>query len=185
MGEYANPTGYVDTQTGQHFRDLTTNIANIVGKASTDYIAQMKANEEERKKTREQDAKDQRETHAVALKYQADASAVSNKNTKINFSKTFDANLTEVGNLALLDAKGTLTPDEKTKLNVLRLSPDGVSGFIGTFADIGTGFAEDYKKDFGTSGSVDRFFNAPELIESLKAATGLNPKVKGTGFVSK
>jgi len=181
MGEYANPTGYVDTQTGQHFRDLATNIANIVGKASTDYIGQMKANEEERKKTREQDAKDQREADAVALKYQADAAAVSNKNTKINFSKTFDANLTEVGNLALLDAKGTLTPDEKTKLNVLRLSPDGVSGFIGTFADVGTGFV----KGFGTSGSIDRFFNAPELIESLKAGTGLNPKVKGTEFVSK
>jgi len=185
MGEYANPTGYVDTQTGQHFRDLATNIANIVGKASTDYIGQMKANEEERKKTREQDAKDQREADAVALKYQADAAAVSNKNTKINFSKTFDANLTEVGNLALLDAKGTLTPDEKTKLNVLRLSPDGVSGFIGTFADVGTGFVENYKKGFGTSGSIDRFFNAPELIESLKAGTGLNPKVKGTEFVSK
>jgi len=48
MGEYANPTGYVDTQTGQHFRDLTANIANIVSKASTDYISQMKANAEER-----------------------------------------------------------------------------------------------------------------------------------------
>jgi len=184
MGEYANPTGYVDTQTGQHFRDLTTNIANIVGKASTDYIGQMKANEEERKKTREQDAKDQREADAVALKYQADSSAVSNKNTKIDLSKTFDANLTRVGTLGLLDAKGQATQDEKTELNAIRLSPDGVSAYVGTLADVGTGFAEDYKKDFGTSGSIDRFFNAPELIDVMKASTGLNPNVKKTGFNS-
>ena len=185
MGEYANPTGYVDTQTGQHFRDLTTNIANIVGKTSTDYIAQMKANAEERKKTQEKEAKENREADEVSLSYQADAAAVSNKNTKIDFSKTFDANTNKVRDLALKNVQGNITPEEKIELNALRLSPGGVSGFIGTFADIGTGFAEDYKKDFGTSGSVDRFFNAPELIESLKAGTGLNPKVKGTGFVSK
>jgi len=185
MGEYANPTGYVDTQTGQHFRDLATNIANIVGKTSTDYITQMKANAEERKKAKEKEDKEKREADATSLAYQKDAAAVSNKNTKIDFSKTFNENLTRVGDLGLLEAKGSMTQEEKTELNALKLSPGGVSAFIGTFADIGTGFAEDYKKDFGTAGSIDRFFNAPELMESLKAGTGLNPKVKGTGFTSK
>jgi hypothetical protein len=185
MGEYANPTGYVDTQTGQHFRDLATNITNIVGKASSDYIAQMKANAEERKKTQEKEAREKREADEVALSYQSDAAAVSNKNTKIDFSKTFDENTNKVRDLSLKNIQGNITPEEKAELNTLRLSPGGVSAFIGTFADVGTGFAENYKKDFGTAGSVDRFFNAPELIESLKAGTGLNPKVKGTGFTSK
>jgi hypothetical protein len=185
MGEYANPTGYIDTQTGQHFRDLATNIANIVGKTSNDYIAQMKANAEERKKAQEKEAKEKKESDEVALSYQSDAAAVSNKNTKIDFSKTFDENTNKVRDLSLKNIQGNITPEEKLELNALRLSPGGVSAFIGTFADIGTGFAEDYKKDFGTSGSIDRFFNAPELMESLKAGTGLNPKVKGTGFTSK
>jgi hypothetical protein len=180
MGEYANPTGYVDTQTGQHFRDLTTNIANLVGKASTDYIAQMKANAEERKKEQEKQIRDQREADATTVAYQKDAAAVSNKNTKIDFSKTFNANTNRVSELGLLDAKGGLTQDEKTELTVLKLSPGGVEAYIGVLADVGTGFADDYKKDFGTAGSIDRFFNLPEIIEPLKAATGVNPKVKGT-----
>jgi hypothetical protein len=184
MGEYANPTGYVDTQTGQHFRDLTTNIANIVGKASTDYIGQMKANAEERKKIQEQDAEDRRRADAVALAYQADASKVANANPKINFSKTFDANLTEVGTLGLLDAKGKLNAQEKTKLNTLRLSPDGVTSFVGTFADAGTGFIENWKKTVGTTGSVDRFFNPPKLLDIFKAGTGLNPDLIETGVNS-
>lgn len=184
MGEYANPTGYVDTQTGQHFRDLTTNIANIVGKASTDYIGQMKANAEERKKVQEQDAEDRRRADAVSLAYQADASKVANANPKINFSKTFDANLTEVGTLGLLDAKGKLNTQEKTKLNALRLSPDGVASFAGTFADAGTGFIENWKKTVGTPGSVDRYFNPPNLIDIFKAGTGLNPDLIETGVNS-
>ena len=184
MGEYANPTGYVDTQTGQHFRDLTTNIANIVGKASTDYIAQMKANAEERKKIQEQDAEDRRRADAVSLAYQADASKVANANPKINFSKTFDANLTEVGTLGLLDAKGKLNTQEKTKLNTLRLSPDGVTSFVGTFADAGTGFIENWKKTVGTTGSVDRFFNPTKLLDIFKAGTGLNPDLIETGVNS-
>ena len=184
MGEYANPTGYVDTQTGQHFRDLTTNIANIVGKASTDYIALMKANAEERKKVQEQDAEDRRRADAVSLAYQADASKVANANPKINFSKTFDANLTEVGTLGLLDAKGKLNAQEKTKLNALRLSPDGVASFAGTFAAAGTGFIENWEKTFGTTGSVDRFFNPPKLLDIFKAGTGLNPDLIETGVNS-
>ena len=185
MGEYANPTGYVDTQTGQHFRDLATNIANIVGKTSTDYIAQMKANAEERKKVQEKQDREKRDAAATALAFQKDAAAVSNKNTKIDFSKTFNENLTRVTDLGLLEAKGGMTQEEKTELNALKLSPDGVSAYIGTLADVGTGFVEDYKKEFGTSGSIDRFFNSDEIIEPLKAATGLNPKVKGTSFSSK
>lgn len=185
MGEYANPTGYVDTQTGQHFRDLATNIANIVSKTSTDYIAQMKANAEERKKEQEQQDREKREADATTLAFQKDAAAVSNKNTKIDFSKTFNENLTRVSNLGLLEAKGGMTQDEKTELNALKLSPGGVEAYIGVLADIGTGFADDYKKDFGTAGSIDRFFNLPEIIEPLKAATGVNPKVKGTSFSSK
>lgn len=181
MGEYANPTGYVDTQTGQHFRDLTTNIANIVGKASNDYIAQMKANAEERKKVQEQDAEDRRRADAVSLAYQADASKVANANPKINFSKTFDANLTEVGTLGLLDAKGKLNTQEKTKLNALRLSPDGVASFVGTYSAAATGFIENWKKTFGTTGSVDRFFNPPKLLDIFKAGTGLNPDLIETG----
>lgn len=185
MGEYANPTGYVDTQTGQHFRDLTTNIVNLVSKASTDYISQMKANAEERKKLEKEAAQEKREADATALAYQKDAAAVSNKNTKIDFSKTFNENLTRVGDLGLLEAKGGMTQEEKTELNVLKLSPGGVEAYIGTLADVGTGFAEDWKKGFGTAGSIDRFFNSNEIIEPLKAATGLNPKVKRTSFSSK
>jgi hypothetical protein len=180
MGEYANPTGYVDTQTGQHFRDLATNIANLVSKTSTDYIALMKANAEERKKAQEEQDRDQREADATTAAYQKDAAAVSNKNTKIDFSKTFNANTNRVKELGLLEAKGGLTQDEKTELTVLKLSPGGVEAYIGVLADIGTGFVDDYKKDFGTAGSIDRFFNLPEIIEPLKAATGVNPKVKGT-----
>jgi hypothetical protein len=182
MGEYANPTGYVDTQTGQHFRDLTANIANLVSKTSTDYIAQMKANAEERKKEQEKQDREKREADEISLRYQADAAAVSNKNTKIDFSKTFNENLTRVSDLGLLDAKGGLTPDEKTELNVLRLSPGGVSANLGTFADVATGFAEDWKKDLGTAGSVDRYFNSTDLLDVFKAGTGLNPNLKKTSY---
>jgi len=184
MGEYANPTGYVDTQTGQHFRDLTANITNIVSKTSTDYIALMKANAEERKKEQEQQDREKREAAATALAYQKDAAAVSNKNTKIDFSKTFNENLTRVSDLGLLEAKGGMTQDEKTELNALKLSPGGVEAYIGTLASVGAGFEDDYKKDFGTAGSIDRFFNLPEIIEPLKAATGMNPKLKKTSFSS-
>ena len=156
MGEYANPTGYVDTQTGQHFRDLTTNIVNIVGKTSTDYIAKMKANAKEIDQAKED--------------FNNKIEDVKTEDLPVNFRPSFDPILNEVTSLSGLVIKGTATNDDRDKLLQAKKTPTQVSTMFGQASSFGESFLKAYALPTGSEGSLS-LFTPNNIKESLSILT--------------
>jgi hypothetical protein len=163
MGEYANPTGYVDTQTGQHFRDLTANIANIVGKTSTDYIAKMKANAKEVEEGRKKEIEDKNKIDQAKEDFNNKVGNVNKENLPVNFRPSFDPVLNEAVSLEGLVIKGTATNDERDKLLKAKATPTKVSTMFGQASAFGESFLKAYVLPTGTEGSLSLF--TPEDIK--------------------
>ena len=170
MGEYANPTGYVDTQTGQHFRDLTTNIVNIVGKTSTDYIAKMKANAKEIEEVRKKDIDDKNKIAQAKEDFNNKVEDVKAEDLPVNFRPSFDPILNEVVYLETLVTKGTATNDDRDKLFQAKNTPTKTSTMFGQLSTFGGSYLKASLLPVGTEGSVS-LFTPKRITEPLSILT--------------
>ena len=170
MGEYANPTGYVDTQTGQHFRDLTTNIANIVGKTSTDYIAKMKANAKEIEELRKEELENKNKIAQAKEDFNNKIENIKTEDLPVNFRPSFDPVLNEAVDLETLVVKGTATNDDRDKLFQAKKTPTQVSTMFGKAAALGESFLKAYSLPTGSEGSLS-LFTPNRIKESLSILT--------------
>jgi hypothetical protein len=178
MGEYANPTGYVDTQTGQHFRDLATNIANIVSKTSTDYIAKMKADAKEIEEARKKDIEDKNKIDQAKEDFNNKIENVKTEDMPVNFRPSFDPILDEVSTLEGLKIKGTATGDERDKLIQAKNTPTQVSTMFGKTSVFGESFLKAYSLPTGSEGSLSLF--TPTRIKESLATLTKQKQGKGT-----
>ena len=115
MGAYENPQLIIDTQTGEHFRNLQSTIAGTVSNFANSYAkkqAEIKKKLEENTK-RIEGINNDNEKFLFSLR--TDISKLSDKTSQVNLAETFEPLIQEAGrlNLGLLNNTITAKTDKK------------------------------------------------------------------------
>jgi len=115
MGAYENPQAIIDTQTGEHFRQLQSTIAGSFANFAKSYAS----NQEAIRKKLEENTKRINEINNDNEKYlfslRTDISKLSGKTSQVNLAETFEPLVQEAGRLNLGLLNNTITGQDRQK----------------------------------------------------------------------
>jgi hypothetical protein len=170
MGAYENPQGYIDTQSGQAYRDLQNSISNIVSNIGAQY-------QERQKRIREIGLKVGEEESAMYRKL-ADT---QQSNPTVNFEELYRPKIKEYAALRTSILNGT-SPDpsaDRMKADSIFAS---VSNIKESLVDLSSeGFLDKYNK-IGGPGGYALGENDPNVINAMLIFTNKLPGVKKGRF---
>jgi hypothetical protein len=181
MSAYTNPPLIIDTQTGEHFRNLQRTIAESFSGVARSYIER----QDEIKKKLEANKKRldeiNKETDEYAFALRANVSKISNTDSKLNVSETFEPLIQEAVKLKSGLLSNTITGNDRqfAMQRLADINNSVSSSFTTSLGDIAT-YAEEIDqlllKPIGTPGGLAEDMN-PDDIKALRIMQG---KLGGT-----
>ena len=186
MGAYENPQAIIDTQTGEHFRQLQSTIAGSFANVAKSYAS----NQEAIRKKLEENTKRINEINNDNEKFlfslRTDISKLSGKTSQVNLAETFEPLVQEAGRLNLGLLNNTITGQDRQKAWQKLADINGtVSGsFSQSLGDMDV-YARELKaareKPLGTPGGLAMDMN-PDDVRALDIMDGKLPGDKKAVF---
>jgi hypothetical protein len=183
MGAYENPEAYIDTQSGQHYRNLQSTIAKTVTDIGESYYANQavlkKEKEENQKMLKANDMKAQEYTFSLYTSLAKSGAG----DTSVNWAKTFDPLISESVKLRTGLMNGTI-PDKQgavKRLAQIQASVDGVTTSLGNLSAAGTTYKTALEKGIGVEGGLSSW-NDPKITSALDVMTQRLPGSKEPFF---
>jgi hypothetical protein len=182
MGAYENPQAIIDTQTGEHLRNLQSTIAGSFSNFADSYAkkqAEIKKKLEENEK-RINAINNDNEKFLFSLR--TDISKLSDKTSQVNLAETFEPLIQEAGRLNLGLLNNTITGQDRQKAMQTLVDIKGtVSGsFSKSLGDIAVNVKtlnEAREKPLGTPGGLAKDQN-PVDVNALDIMAGKLPGSK-------
>jgi hypothetical protein len=181
MSAYTNPPLIIDTQTGEHFRNLQRTIAESFSGVARSYIER----QDEIKKKLEANKKRldeiNKETDEYAFALRTNVSKISNTDSKLNISETFEPLIQEAVKLKSGLLSNTITGNDRqfAMQRLADINNSVSSSFTTSLGDIAT-YAQEMDqlllKPIGTPGGLAEDMN-PDDIKALRIMQG---KLGGT-----
>jgi hypothetical protein len=186
MGAYENPQAIIDTQTGEHFRQLQSTIAGSFANVAKNYAS----NQEAIRKKLEENTKRINEINNDNEKFlfslRTDISKLSGKTSQVNLAETFEPLVQEAGRLNLGLLNNTITGQDRQKAWQKLADINGtVSGsFSQSLGDMDV-YARELKtareKPLGSPGGLAMDMN-PDDVRALDIMAGKLPGDKKAVF---
>jgi len=183
MGAYENPEAYIDTQSGQHYRNLQSTIAKTVTDIGESYYANQavlkKEKEENQKMLKANDMKAQEYSFSLYTSLAKSGAG----DTSVNWAKTFDPLISESVKLRTGLMNGTI-PDKQgavRRLAQIQASVDGVTTSLGNLSAAGTTYKTALEKGIGVEGGLSSW-NDPKITSALDVMTQRLPGSKEPFF---
>ena len=171
MGEYSNPTAYIDTQSGQHYRNLQETITNAT-------INTLGAVAAKAKEDRIQAEKNKKENEALSLKVAEEASAL-NRNVLAadqaspgkNFENLYRPYITKYAELRTKVLNGTSGDPSFDRMEADRIfaSVGNIKNLLVDLSSLDTNESWE-KRD--SPGGMSTEFNDPKLVNAVLVAGG-------------
>lgn len=158
MGAYSNPQGFIDTQSGQHWRDLVTNLTNISVNSINAKKAKDKEAAETIKKNKEKFAKDQMAVDQWTIEQKSKIHAISQKGGTVEWDATYDKWIQRAADIRLDQLTGNTDPALRKELMAIQTSVEDYANGITNLASINETYAKKkglYGKEGGISASND------------------------------
>jgi hypothetical protein len=158
MGAYANPQGFIDTQSGQHWRDLAASLANSAVNIINAKKAKDKEAADEIKKNKEKFAKDQMAIDQWTIEQKSRIHAVSQKGGTVEWDATYDKWIQEAADIRLKQLQGDTDPALRKKLIAIQTSVEDYANGIANLAGINETYTKKkglYGKEGGLSATND------------------------------
>jgi hypothetical protein len=179
MGAYSNPQGFIDTQSGQHWRDLVTNLTNISVNSINAKKAKDKEAADEIKKNKEKFAKDQMAVDQWTIEQKSKIHAVSQKGGTVEWDSTYDKWIQRAADIRLDQSTGNTDPALRKELMAIQTSVEDYANGIANLAGINETYTKKkglYGKEGGISASNDS-----DVLKTLDLLSGKIPsKSKST-----
>jgi hypothetical protein len=179
MGAYSNPQGFIDTQSGQHWRDLATNLTNISVNSINAKKAKDKEAADEIKKNKEKFAKDQMAVDQWTIEQKSRIHAVSQKGGTVEWDSTYDKWIQRAADIRLDQLTGNTDPALRKELMAIQTSVEDYANGIANLA----GLNETYTKKRGLYGKEEGISasNDSNILRTLDLLSGKLPsKSKST-----
>jgi len=173
MGAYSNPQGFIDTQSGQHWRDLATNLTNISVNSINAKKARDKEAAETIKKNKEKFAKDQMAVDQWAIEQKSKIHAISQKGGTVEWDATYDEWIQKAADIRLDQLAGNTDPALRKQLMAIQTSVEDYANGITNLGAINEMFTKKrglYGKEGGISASNDS-----RLLTTLDLLSGQLP----------
>jgi len=183
MGAYENPEQLVDTQTGQHLRNLQANVAGAFSDYTKVYIAKEANVQAELKKQQAINAKklsdDQKEVEDYALTLRTKMGESQEGNKELNLSDTFEPLIQEAVKLKSGLLSGTIQDRQAAIARIAKIN-GSVSGFTNSLAEFDS-YSNDLEtlmlKPIGTEGALSQEMPAGD-IRAIRIMQGRLPGSK-------
>jgi hypothetical protein len=174
MGAYSNPQGFIDTQTGQHFRDLQANIAGAVSGFAKSYKEKQDQVEAFLQRQREQDIKGEQETLDWSVKQMGLIQEASTKNGTIDWNDTYKELINRASQLRLNQLRGNLTSDDKKEYTAIMGSVGDYVNGLGNLSSMNESIEQLRAKGYGAEGGYSAF-NDTKTKKALDLLSGKLP----------
>jgi hypothetical protein len=174
MGAYSNPQGFIDTQTGQHFRDLQANIAGAVSGFAKLYKEKRDQVDLFLQKQREQNIKNQQEVDDWSVKQMGLIQEASAKNSTVDWNETYKDLIKRAADIKLAQLKGNLDPELRKEYLAIQSSVGDYVNGLGNLSSMNETLGQLKTKGYGVEGGLSNF-NNPEQDKALKLLSGELP----------
>lgn len=174
MGAYSNPQGFIDTQTGQHFRDLQANIAGAVAGFGKAYKEKQDAIDEELKKNRDELIKNTMAVDNWTVEQMNAVKEASAKSGTIEWNSTYDKWIQRAADIKMQQLKGNMDPSLRKEMLAIQSSIGEYVNGIGNLSSMNTTFTELKAKGVGVEGGLSAF-NDPIKDKGLSYLSGALP----------
>ncbi len=173
MGAYSNPQGFIDTQSGQHWRDLATNLTNISLKLIDAKKTRDKEAADEIKKNKEKFAKEQMAIDQWTIEQKSRIHAISQKGGTVEWDATYDKWIQRAADIRLDQMQGNTDPALRKELIAIQTSVEDYANGIANLAGINETYAKK-KGLYGKEGGLSATNNS-ELLTTLDLLSGRLP----------
>jgi hypothetical protein len=173
MGAYSNPQGFIDTQSGQHWRDLAASLSNSAVNMINAKKAKDKEAAEELKKNKQEFSKNQIAVDQWAIEQKSKLHAVSAKAGSVEWDATYDKWIQRAADIRLEQLGGNTDPALRKELIAIQTSVDDYANGIGNLV----GLNEEYTKLkglYGKEGGISAS-NDPKLLRTFDLLNGKLP----------
>ena len=181
MGAYSNPQAIIDTQSGEHIRNLQSNIAGSFSNFAQSYANKQEAIKKKLEENKKKLDDINRETEEYSFALRTNVSKISNADDKLNVAETFEPLIQEAVKLKSGLLNNSITGNDR-QVAMQRLSDINnsvSSSFTTSLGDIAS-YAEDVDnllmKPIGDPGGLAQDMD-PSDVKALRIMQG---KLGGT-----
>lgn len=183
MGAYENPEAYIDTQSGQHYRNLQNTIAKAVTDIGESYYADQKILRKEKEENKRMLKANDMKALEYGFSLYTDLAKSGAKDPSVNWAKTFDPLITESVSLRTGLLNGTVKDKQGAvrRLAQIQASVDGVTNSLSNLSEAGTTYKTALEKGIGVEGGLSSW-NDPKITSALDVLTQRLPGNKEPFF---
>jgi hypothetical protein len=173
MGAYSNPQGFIDTQSGQHWRDLAANMANLGVKLIDAKKARDKEAADELKKNKQEFSKNQMAVDQWTIEQKSKLHSISAKAGTVEWDATYDKWIQRAADIRLEQLGGNTDPALRKELIAIQTSVDDYANGavnLGSLNETYSKLKGLYGKEGGLSASND-----PTILKTFDLLNGKLP----------
>lgn len=173
MGAYSNPQGFIDTQSGQHWRDLAANMANLGVNIINAKKARDKEAADELKKNKQEFSKNQMAVDQWTIEQKSKLHSISAKAGTVEWDATYDKWIQRAADIRLEQLGGNTDPALRKELIAIQTSVDDYANGavnLGSLNETYSKLKGLYGKEGGLSASND-----PKILKTFDLLNGKLP----------